>query len=194
MKMVRLVCLFAAVLVMTPQAAFSQDSTGFGVMAGLNRSYFATSPENETHKQTGAMVGVFGILRADKNFKILPEAQFSQRRVDVVFGSSTSAFAIDYLNLGVMTRLNLFKGLYTSQGVQFSFPLRAELELGGTSTVDIKDNVSSDFSIPAGLGRQFGRVGIEGRWDSGLKRVEKAPLGAFIKRNRAITVFAYIVF
>jgi len=193
MKMVRFVCLFAAVLVISPQAAFAQDAPAFGVMVGVNQSYFATSPKNETHKKPGALLGVFGVLRREKTFKILPEAQFSQRRVDIKFGGSTASFSTSYLNLGVMTRLSLFKGLYTSQGAQFSFPLRSTLELGGT-TVDIKDNINSDFSIPAGIGRQFGRIGIEGRWDSGLKRVEKGPLGNFIKRNRAITVFAYVGF
>lgn len=193
MTMVRFVCLFAAALVISQQVAFAQDAPAVGVMAGINQSYFATSPENETHKKPGVMIGAFGVLRKDRNFKILPEVQFSQRRVDIEFGGTTAAFSTSYLNLGLMTRLNLFKGLYTSQGVQFSFPVRSELELAGT-TVDIKDNINSDFSIPAGIGRQFGRIGIEGRWDSGLKRVEKGPLGNFIKRNRAITIFAYVGF
>lgn len=193
MKIGRLVCLFVAVLVISGQAAFAQDAPAVGVMFGVNQSYFASSPKNKTDKKPGVMIGAFGILRRDKNFKIVPEVQFSQRRVDVAFGGATTSFATSYLNLGLMTRLNLFKGLYTTQGAQFSFPLRSKLDLAG-STADIKDNINWDFSIPAGIGRQFGRVGIEGRWDSGLKRVEKAPLGNFIKRNRAITIFAYVGF
>lgn len=193
MKIGRLVCLFVAVLVISGQAAFAQDAPAVGVMIGVNQSYFASSPKNKTDKKPGVMIGAFGILRRDKNFKIVPEVQFSQRRVDVAFGGATTSFATSYLNLGLMTRLNLFKGLYTTQGAQFSFPLRSKLDLAG-STADIKDNINWDFSIPAGIGRQFGRVGIEGRWDSGLKRVEKAPLGNFIKRNRAITIFAYVGF
>lgn len=189
MKIVRLACVFAAVLVVSQQAAYAQDAPAVGVMVGVNESYFATSPKNDTSKKPGAMIGVFAVLRRDKGFKILPELQFSQRKVDVKLGSSTASFSTGYLNVGLMTRLKLFKGLYTSQGGQFAFPLRSKLELGGTS-VDIKDNMNWDFSIPAGVGRQFGRVGIEGRYDSGLKRVEKGPLGNFVKRNRAITIFA----
>ena len=86
----------------------------------------------------------------------------------------------------------MFKGLYTSQGPQFSFPVKSTLDLGGTTKVDVKTNINWDFSIIAGVGRQFGRVGFEGRWDAGLKRVEKGPLGNFIKRNRAITILANI--
>jgi hypothetical protein len=193
MKMVRLACLFSAVLVLSQQAAFAQDTPAFGVMGGVNFSYFATSPENETHKEAGALVGVFGVFRRDKVLKIQPEVQFSQRNVDVLFGGTVTPFRTNYLNLGMMTRIKLYKGLYTSQGVQFSFPMSSNITVAGTE-VDIKDNVSWDFSIPAGIGHQFGRVGIEGRWDAGLKRVEKAPLGNFIKRNRAISIFAIVGF
>jgi hypothetical protein len=193
MKIVRFVCIFAAVFVVCQREAFAQDAPAFGVMVGVNESYFATSPKNETDKKPGALIGVFGVLRRDKGFKILPELQFSQRKVDVKLGNSTAAFSINYLNVGLMSRLKLFKGFYTTQGGQFSFPMGAELELA-SATVDIKDNINWDFSIPAGLGRQFGRVGIEGRWDSGLKRVEKGPLGNFIKRNRAISIFAIVGF
>jgi hypothetical protein len=190
MKIVRLVCFFALIGI-SEQVAYAQDAPAVGVMVGGNLSYFATSPENETTKKPGVMIGVFGALRRDRSLKILPELQFAQRRVDVKFGNSTSSFTTSYLNLGLMTRLKLFKGIYTTQGGQFSFPMRSKLDLGA-AVVDIKDNISWDFSIPAGVGRQFGRVGIEGRWESGLKRVEKAPLGNFIKRNRAITLFAIV--
>jgi len=191
MKIVRRVCFFAAALAISGQVASAQDAPAVGVMVGVNEAYFATSPKNSTSKKPGAMFGVFGVLRRDKSLKILPELQFSQRKVDVKLGSSTASFSTSYLNAGLMTRLKLFKGLYTSQGAQFAFPVRSKLDLG-TSNVDIKDNINWDFSIPAGVGRQFGRLGIEGRWDSGLKRVEKGPLGNFIKRNRAITIFASI--
>jgi hypothetical protein len=193
MKIARLVCFFAAALLISQRTAVAQDAPAFGVMVGVNESWFATSPKNETSKKPGALIGVFGVLRRDKGFKILPELQFSQRKVDVKFGNSTAAFSTSYLNVGLMTRLKLFKGLYTTQGAQFSFPMRSELELSG-SKVDIKDNIRSDISIPAGIGRQFGRVGIEGRWDSGLKQVEKGPLGNSIKRNRAISIFAIVGF
>lgn len=193
MKMVRIICLSAVVMLISQSAALAQDAPAVGVMVGFNQSYFATSPENETNKKPGALIGVFAVLRRDKAIKIQPEVQFSQRKVDVHFGGTETSFSTSYLNLGLMTRLRLFKGLYTTQGVQFSIPVRSEMDLG-SATVDIKDNINSDISIPTGIGRQFGRVGIEGRWDAGLKRVEKAPLGNFIKRNRAISVFAIVGF
>ncbi len=80
---------------------------------------------------------------------------------------------------------------YTTQGPQFSIPVRASLKVPG-GTADIKSNIAKDFSLIVGVGRQFGRLGIEGRWDSGFKRVEQIPLGGFVKRNRAITVMGIV--
>ena len=194
MKLVRLAGLCLVGLLLSQHVAYAQSAPAAGVLIGFNESYFATSPKNNTDPKPGMMVGAFGILRKDKGFKIQPEISFTQRRVDVTYGSGTTGYSTNYLNLGVMTRLKLFKGLYTSQGGQFSFPLRAKLDLVGTK-VDVKDNIQWDFSIPVGVGKQFSkRFGFEGRWDSGLKRVEEAPLGNFVKRNRAIEFMALVGF
>ena len=193
MRLVRTACFLLAAVVVLQSAAYAQDTASAGVMVGTNIAYFASSPKNETTKKNGLMVGAFAVLRRDKAFKILPEIQYSQRRTSVAFGNTDAEYSIDYLNLSLMTRLKLFKSVYTSQGLQFSLPLRAKLDLG--SEADIKDNINKDISIPAGVGVQINsRFGIEGRWDSGLKRVEKGPLGNFIKRNRAITLFATLGF
>jgi len=45
-----------------------------------------------------------------------------------------------------------------------------------------------------GLGQQFGRIGIEGRWDSGLKGIEEVPIGGSVKRNRAFTFIGILGF
>ncbi|MDP2318609.1 MAG: hypothetical protein Q8O42_04625 [Acidobacteriota bacterium] len=69
--------------------------------------------------------------------------------------------------------------------------LDGDSELSGVK-LDLKDNINQDVSLVVGLGRQFGRIGIEGRWDSGFKGIEKAPIGNFVKRNRAVTVIGIV--
>lgn len=194
MTLLRRAGLTVLALLTMHQAAYAQDDApGAGAIVGFNSAYFASSPKNDGSSKPGLVLGAFALLRKDKMLKIQPEIQFAQRRADVLFNKTSVGFSTNYLNLSLMTRLKLFKNLYSTQGPQFSFPLRSKMDLG-TSKVDIKDNVNWDFSIPAGVGVQAGRMGIEGRWESGLKRVEKGPLGNFIKRNRAITVFATIGF
>src|SRR5689334_12838121 len=89
-------CVFAFLLMQ--QAAFAQDAPKAGVMIGVNESWFATSPKNDTSMKPGVMLGAFGILRRDSAIKIQPEIQFSQRRVDAKFGTTTSSFSTTYVN------------------------------------------------------------------------------------------------
>lgn len=162
-------------------------------MVGVNQSYFATSPSGETKAKQGLLLGGLAVLRRDKYFQIQPEVQFSQRRVGVTYAGTDTTYSTTYVNLSLLLRTKLFKGLYTTQGPQFSIPVRASLKVPG-GTADVKDNIAKDISLVIGIGRQFGRIGIEGRWDSGLKRVEEIPLGGFVKRNRAITVMGILGF
>ncbi len=165
-----------------------QDAPKVGIMAGVNQSYYATNPDGAvTSAKQGVLLGGFAVFRRGKYFQIQPEAQFSQRRAEVTYSRIDTTYSVSYFNLGLMLRTKLFKGFYSTQGPQFSIPVRASLKIP-QGTVDTKNNIANDISLVVGVGRQFGRFGIEGRWDSGMKRVEQIPLGGFVKRNRAITV------
>ena len=191
MTVVRVSVLFLFALVISTGAAVAQspqDAPKVGIMAGVNQSYYATNPAGaETSAKQGVLLGGFAVFRRGKYFEIQPEAQLSQRRAQVTYARIDTTYSATYINLSLLLRTKLFKGLYTTQGPQFSIPVRASLKVPG-GTTDIKSNIAKDISLVIGLGRQFGRIGFEARWDSGMKRVEEVPLGGFIKRNRAITV------
>lgn len=193
MKGARASWLFLLVFASSAGMAFAQDAPRVAIMAGVNQSYFATTPKSDTSAKQGLLLGGFAVLRRDKYFQIQPEVQLSQRRVEVTYAGTNTTYSTTYVNLSLLLRTKLFKGLYTTQGPQFSIPVRASLKVPG-GTADIKDNIAKDISLVIGLGRQFGRIGIEGRWDSGMKRVEEIPLGGFVKRNRAITVVGIFAF
>ncbi|HWI19894.1 MAG TPA: outer membrane beta-barrel protein [Vicinamibacterales bacterium] len=189
---VRIGSLAALALFLFTPDVFAQAPAG-GAFIGFNQSYYATQPKNETNAKQGLVAGVFGVLRREKTLKIQPELQFSQRRVEVNYAGSLQTHTNSYVNLGLLLRTNLFKGLYSTQGPQFMLPVSGKLDVNGTE-LDLKDNINSDFSLVVGLGRQFGRIGVEARWDSGFKRIEDAPIGNFVKRNRAITVIGIVAF
>ena len=193
MKLIRASLMFLFALASSAGIAIAQDTPEVGIIAGVNQSYFATSPKSPTSAKQGFLLGGFAVVRRDKYFKIQPEVQLSQRRVEVTYAGTDTTYSTTYMNLSLLIRTKLFKGLYTTQGPQLSIPVRASLKVPG-GTADVKDNIAKDVSLVIGLGRQFGHFGIEGRWDSGLKRVEQIPLGGFVKRNRAITVIGIVAF
>lgn len=186
MKVIRASWLFLFLFASSAGMAFAQDAPKVAIMAGVNQSYFATTPKSDTSAKQGLLMGGFAVFRRDRYFQIQPEIQVSQRRAEVTYGSTSTTYSATYVNLSLLLRTKLFKGLYTTQGPQFSIPVRASLKVPG-GTADIKDNIAKDISLIIGVGRQFGRFGVEGRWDSGMKRVEEIPLGGYVKRNRAIT-------
>jgi hypothetical protein len=172
--------------------AYAQDAPAGGAFVGFNYSYFTTQPELDTNPKADLVVGAFGVLRRDKALKIQPEVQFSRRSVDVLL-DDYSKQQTSYVNLGLLLRMHLYKGLYSVQGPQFMIPVASSLTLDGRD-FDVKDNINSDISLVVGVGQQFGRIGIEGRWDAGFKRVEDVPVGGSVKRNRAITVIGILAF
>jgi len=188
MKVVRASWLFLLVFASSAGAALAQDTTPkVGVFGGFNQSYFATSPKSDTEASQGLLVGAFAILRREKYLKIQPEVQVSQRRAVAIYSGTAATYSTTYVNLGLMLRIKLFGDSYTTQGVQYSTPIRASLKVPG-GTGDVKNNIANDVSLVVGGGYQFSqRFGFEVRWDSGFKGVEEIPLGGYVKRNRAIT-------
>lgn len=194
MKVVRILSLLV-ILASSASVAFAQDNApSAGVLVGFNQSWFATTPKNDLSAKQGFVGGGFAVLLRDRRWKVQPEVQFSQRRVEVAFGGSKATFSTNYVNVSLLLRTKLIKNFYTTQGPQFSIPMRSSLKTSA-GTLDVKKNIAGDFSLVVGLGHQFStRIAIEGRYDAGLKQVEEIPLGNFIKRNRALTFMAVIGF
>jgi len=192
MKAIRAGSLFLCALLFST-AAFAQDAPAFGAFVGFNQAWYSTQPENATEKKPALVVGGFAVLRRDKALKIQPEVQFSQRRVGATYTGQDYLHANSYVNLSLLVRTNLFKGIYSVQGPQFSIPVKGTLTVRNVD-LDVKDNINPDVSLLVGFGRQFGRIGAEWRYDAGLRRVEDVPLGNFVKRNRAFTFMGIVAF
>lgn len=193
MKAFRILGAFLAALALSAGAAMAQETPKVGIFAGFNQSWFATSPSAETEAGQGYLVGGFAVFFRDSYFKIQPEIQISQRRAVIPSGGADYEYSTTYFNYGVQVRMKMYKQLYSTTGVQFSTPVRATLA-APTSTADYKYNMANDISLTFGFGQQFGRIGIEGRWDTGLKTIEEAALFGFVKRNRAITFIGIVGF
>lgn len=186
MKLLRPIWLSLFALALSAGVASAQETPRVGVFGGFNQSYFATSPKSDTSAKQGYVFGGFMAFRRDKYLQIQPEVQISQRKAEAHYPTGDATYSTTYANLGMLLRIKVYKALYSTQGVSFSVPMSASLDVAGGSA-DYKDNIANDISIVIGLGAQMGRIGIEGRWDSGMKGVEEVPLGGYVKRNRAIT-------
>jgi len=162
----RVLLVLMTVIVMTASSAFAQaqDDPKGGLILGAGPTYLTVPKGVDRSVGAGFTAGLFAVLPITKMYKLQPELQWEHQQ-SKVRGADRK---FDYLNIPLLVRMSLFKGLYINEGPAFHIPLKASA--GG---VDVKDNTKSNVSITIGVGKRAGRVGIEARWDSGLRQTQK---------------------
>lgn len=149
-------------------AGFSQVSVNFGPKVGLNLS--AINVENNrvnTDLKAAWHVGVFANIRIGR-FGIQPEVMYSMQGSeykDKVVGNAkySGKAVLGYINIPIMAKYYIFRGLNIELGPQFGFMAtgkdkweRNGSDASGTTTLK-GDGVTNtfDFSICGGLGYDF---------------------------------------
>ena len=147
-------------------------------------------------KRAGLFLGGFAVLPISDFVAIQPEVAYSQKRFTVQ--DSLSAFTAtekwDWIEIPVLARIRFWHeggtSAYILAGPGFGVLARANEDAAG-ATSDIKDDVKRvDVSIIAGAGVSMGKVGIEARFDAGVRDLNKDnALGdALTVKSRAIRV------
>ncbi len=165
--MKKLLFFFGALLITS--STFAQFE--YGVKAGANASYLTHS---ELDIKTGVALGGFLNYRFNKTLSLGTELMFSQQGVKIreegrFLNESMEyntadyykAYKLNYLNIPLMAKVNLYKGFYTNAGVQMGILLQDiyKLDVEGmdehdkkTSLSDYKDVTPMDFGMNVGLG------------------------------------------
>ncbi len=182
----RLLAFVILLIAMAPLHARAQApaTKGFGIEGGVNLSYLTVVPKGAPRSMgTGAMVGLFGVVPLTSTISLQPELQYSQHKSKLGTGATERDVDFSYISIPLLVRMPMF-GLYITEGPSFNLPVKAEI--GGR---DAKDTLRSpDISLVIGVGANMGRFSIEARWDSGLRRIEKAaPVTGGPHRSRTIT-------
>jgi len=170
-----------------------------GVSVGLKGgAVFASIPQItkdfdgtgiDVGQRLGFIGGGFLTLSVAPGFAIQPEVMFTQKGSDASSPDGDLNFHFDYIDIPVLARVSVGTGparLYLFGGPSFNFNLKAELDEGG-DTSDVKDDVeSSEIALVAGLGVEFGKFLIEGRWIEGLQNISKESEDDYKTRTFAI--------
>ena len=156
--------IIAAAWSSTPVAAQTMRSSGWGVTAGFGISY-GTVPEGTTRDMEPAFnVGLFGVLPLSDNWSFQPEVRYDKRTIN----TGEIPTDINYLDVAALFR-NRFAGIYMVQGVSLNTVVSASI-----FDADFKSALNSpDIAIIIGAGKRFERWSIEGRWETGLRELQK---------------------
>lgn len=179
------VLLLAIVTLGLASPAFAQTTTdgkSLGVQVGLGIGYAAV-PEGATREMEATFnVGGVAILPFSTNWAFQPELKYDKRKV-TVGGITTN---VSYLSLPLLLR-NQFRGIYMVQGLSINSVVSASI-----FDVDFKDAIKTpDVAIVVGAGKRFERWGLDARWETGLRSLQK-DVDLSGVRMRSLTAVATI--
>jgi opacity protein-like surface antigen len=180
--------IFAIGLFMLSTGIYAQDeatnkndmSPSFGVKGGVN---FATvtgddfdSPDMRTSFHVGALVE----LPLADIFSLQVEAMYSGKGFDFEFegpDGDDAEFQLDYIDVPVLAKVYITKGLSIEAGPQFSFLVNEEIDTNPNSNsgdLELDDAESFDFGVAGGLTFQT-EMGLfaTGRYTLGLSDIYK---------------------
>ncbi|MBB4802331.1 opacity protein-like surface antigen [Flavobacterium nitrogenifigens] len=162
-----IVCAFLVCASLTAQT----EKVKLGVKAGLNISSL-TFDENELNSsnKNGFTVGLMAEIPLTKNFFVQPELLYSQQGMKLSYSDAEvenshykSTLSLNYLNVPVMLKYYVLKGLSVQAGPQVGILLKANnkyqdnfLGYDNHEKMDLKDYSNGvDASVNFGLGYQF---------------------------------------
>lgn len=187
------------------------EKVKLGVKAGLNLSSlsFDESELNSSNK-TGFTAGIMVEVPLAKNFSLQPELLYSQQGTKSSFSDSDvtnshykSTIDLNYLNIPVMLKYYVIKGLSVQAGPQIGILLKANnkyqdnfLGYENQESFDLKDYATGiDTSVSFGLGYQFkDKFYTDARYNLSYSNVFKeGDAGHFINNDMKNRVFQITV-
>lgn len=157
--------------------ASAQSTKSWGVMAGLGIGYGTVTEDSTREMEPTFNGGVFAELPLSERWSFRPELKYDRRTINI----GNIPTDVSYLSVPLLLT-NKVWGIYFAQGVSLNVVTSAEI-----FDVDFKDAYTSpDIALIVGAGKRFGRLGVEGRWETGFRTFQKdVPVGG--TRLRTLT-------
>ena len=186
MKASSLFTMVASLLLLSAIPARAQNRPPAGIEVGLSGAKIAPAAKGSTDGMgSGLLVGVYGGVQLLRPVGLQVEAVYAQKHSKITTGSRVDEVSIDYFEIPILANMALFKGLKILEGVSLGFPIKAEVKPSSGSTRDIKAQTTSpDIGMVIGVVFPAGRMGIEGRYERGFKKIDNRA-GAGTQRNRS---------
>jgi len=149
---------------MASPASAQTAGKSFGLTAGFGTAY-GTVPNGHSRKmEPTTNGGVMAIMPMSENWAFQPELKWDHRKLT----TGGVSINMNYLDVAVLFR-NKFHGVYMVQGASINTIVSASI-----FDVDFKKAIQSpDVGIILGAGKRFEKWSLEGRWETGLRTVQK---------------------
>jgi len=186
------IVLFTGLVIFSMSGMFAQaDSKAvqFGVKGGVNSATISGDDINDAKSRTSFNVGVLAEIPITERLSIQPEVMYSGQGFDVkeidqdnIFDTNENVeYQLDYIQVPILLKAYLVKGLSVEVGPQFGFKIHEELDFqpnadGGDIEINPEDSYIKDFdtSLAIGAGYKFDNgFFVNGRYNLGLTNIFK---------------------
>ncbi|MCB0465980.1 MAG: PorT family protein [Aequorivita sp.] len=156
----------AVVTLFIGTTAFSQG-IDLGVKAGVN--FASISGASEYSNRTGFQAGIFAGIKFTDKVGVQADVLYSQQGAEFDAGK----FDLNYVNIPIVAKIYLVKGLNLQAGPQFGFIVKDEIYQPGNGGGLFKENAEkSDVSAIIGAGYDFPfGIRLDARYNFGFTDV-----------------------
>jgi len=167
--------LFGAVTVASAQESNAESmKVSYGIKGGVNFATLNGAAPVSPDSRTNFNAGVFVELPVAQIFSVQVEALYSGQGAELYSDNVKSKLALDYINVPVLAKFYIVKGLSIEAGPQFSFLLNDEVTVeGNTSPSPYRGNLKTfEFGVSGGLTFQTSSgVFAQARYNQGITDV-----------------------
>ncbi len=184
--------LLPVLFLFTLTSTFAQSDSKaiqLGVKGGVNFSTITSDDFDDLKSRTSFNVGLLAEIPITERLSIQPEVMYSGQGFDVREIDQDNAFdtddnieyQLDYIQVPVLVKVYLVKGLSVEAGPQFGFKIHEELDFepnsdGGDIEINQDDSYVKDFDTSLALGAAYkfdNGFFVNGRYTFGLTDIFK---------------------
>ncbi|MCB0389432.1 MAG: PorT family protein [Winogradskyella sp.] len=158
-----------------------------GVKGGVNSTKITGDDIDDVKSRTSFNVGLLAEIPITERFSLQPEVMYSGQGFDVkeidqdnIFDTNENIeYQLDYIQVPVLLKAYLVKGLSIEAGPQFGFKIHEELDFqpnndGGDIEINEDDSYVKDFDTGLVLGAAYkfdNGFFVNGRYNMGLTNI-----------------------
>lgn len=162
----------------------------------MNFSNIYVDNVDDNNVLTSFNAGVFANFPVGDILSLQPEILYSRKGAKLIydndFGTGTSEFKLNYIEVPVLFKVNITDNLSVHAGPYFAYLVDAQeknnfegvIDSEDTQTYDNDDFNKFDVGISGGIGLEFSSIGIGARYNYGFSTIGK-------EREFAGTAYTY---
>lgn len=161
------------VLTLAFAVAANAEGTAFGIKAGVNFANIAGDDTDDLNSLTGFVGGGFVDIPMSPTLSIQPEVFYSQKGAKYEELGTDVSIKLDYVDIPVLLKFTMTgEGArpYFLFGPSLAFSVSSKVSADGES-MDLDNVASTDFGLVFGIGVNFQKFLIEGRYGLGLSDI-----------------------